>query len=197
MIHRLKLACLMFTAHDTVVAALFKALDCGFTNGSFDEDHITSIFRVLIEVEALGPLEPRVKQSILQRITDERFLPKQQHCHSAYIGILGTLCDTSIKPFMKEQMFFEIIKTCKYWLPKHNTDSLVFEALWALNKLCRVAGWRILMKRADECSVLAREVKTDDWFVCCCDGWGGTHQDAVDAVREAEKLELLLQPYCQ
>merc|ERR1712151_468426 len=122
---------------DTVVRMLFNAIDTGIERRSFDEDLITSVFLALNKLKSLSILGTGEAASIIQRITDDRFVPVTRHCHSAYCCTLATLHDPSfdLGPKLLNKMISEITATVAYWMDKKYKGGVVFEAMWALNKI--------------------------------------------------------------
>ena len=59
-------------------------------------------------------------------------------------------------------MVDDLIQTTRYWLPKYNSDSIMYESLWSINKLLESAGSSVLCEFADKCSALAATVLHDD-----------------------------------
>jgi len=177
-----------------ILPMLFRALEAGFQSGAFDEDLISCSCRAIIELKALGLFVPDDATNVLSHITNRAFKPKAQYCISAYIGLLGALCDPFVKPFLWEIMFGDIVDYGGYYLAKHNTDSLIYESVWALNQLFKHAGSHVLGAWADRCSEFANKVQNDPYLISCRDGWEERCPDAISAMNEAEKLELYLRP---
>lgn len=177
-----------------ILPMLFHALEAGFQSSAFDEDLIYSACRALIELKALGLLTPVEAASVLNHVTDRAFKPATQYCISAYMGLLGSLSDPFVNPMLWERMFSDIVYYGNYYLPKHNTDELVYEAVWALNQLFKHAGSHVLGEWADKCLEFADKVKKDPYLSSCRDGWAERCPDAISALNEAEKLELYLRP---
>jgi hypothetical protein len=181
---------------DDILPMLFNALEVGFQSSAFDEDLIYSSCRALIELKALGLLTPVDAASVLKHVTSRAFKPATQHCISAYMGLLGALSDPFVDTMLWERMFGDIVYYGNYYLPKHNTDELVHEAVWALNQLFKHAGSHVLGGWADKCLEFADKVQKDPYLSSCRDGWAERCPDAISALNEAEKLELYLRPLC-
>lgn len=198
MSQRLVLVSLLSSPSDTLVRALFNAIDAGIEKRSFDEDLISSTFRALIELKSLGVLEPGEAANIIQRITDDRFVPVTRYCHSKYCCTLASLHEPSsgFEPTLLNKMVSDIVQTVDYWIDKKYKGGVVYEAMWALNKILETTGACSLRRWADKCSAVARRVLDDKYFISCRD-WQENDDDAqnaIDALKEATKLELLLRP---
>merc|ERR1712151_593797 len=184
---------------DTVVRMLFNAIDTGIERRSFDEDLITSVFLALNKLKSLSILGPGEAASIIQRITDDRFVPVTRHCHSAYCCTLATLHDPSsgFELSLLNKTVSDIVQTVDYWMDKKfNRGGVVYEAMWALNKILETTGACSLRHWADKCSLVAKKVLDDKYFLSCRD-WQehcSDAQNAAEALNEATKLELLLRP---
>lgn len=203
---RLVLAGLFFNSGDVVTSVLFKALDRGIESGAaFEEELITSALRALNELKCLEVLEADLVNKVLFKIRDDRFRPKMHYCHAAYVGTLGMLAASraavAAPPFDKLTYYVvhEVIEIAKYWFNMYATESIIFESLWALNKLltayiCFEPGLAI------ECWELATKVRLDETFSSWdmdsqyhCLSEFCTTSDGANALREAEKLLTKLQ----
>jgi len=198
MSQRLVLVSLLSSPSDTVIRMLFTAIETGIEEGSFDEDLITSAFRALIELKSLGILSVAEAANIIRHVTDDRFTPSKRHCISAYCCILAALHEPSsgFDESLLNKMVSDIVTTVNYWLSRKNKGGIVYEAMWALNRILETTGTSSLRHWADEGWAVARKVLDDEYFQSCHE-WQNEYpdaQNAVDALKEADKLELLLRP---
>jgi hypothetical protein len=177
-----------------ILPTLFRALDAGLQSSTFDEDLIACTCRAIIELKALGLLDQNDATNVLEHITDRDFKPVNMYCISAYVGVLGTLCTPRMKPSLLERMLGDVVSYGSNYLTKYNSDGLVYEAVWALNQLFKNAGSHVSSEWADQCSEFAVKVKNDEYLSSCRDGWEDQCPDAINALTEAEKLELHLRP---
>mmetsp|Transcript_31494 Transcript_31494/g.104380 ORF Transcript_31494/g.104380 Transcript_31494/m.104380 type:complete len:825 (-) Transcript_31494:79-2553(-) len=197
---RMVLAGLLFNSGDVVTSVLFKALDRGFealAKGTFEEELITSALRALIELKCLEVLEADLVNEVLLRIRDDRFRPKTHFCHAAYVGTLGMLAASAAAvaapPFDElTGVVHEVLHMAKYWFNEKETESIIFESLWALNKLL-TAYIRFEPGLACECRQLATDVCKHETYSSWVMDNGCTTSDGANAFREAEKLLKKLQ----
>mmetsp|Transcript_31493 Transcript_31493/g.104373 ORF Transcript_31493/g.104373 Transcript_31493/m.104373 type:complete len:771 (-) Transcript_31493:79-2391(-) len=201
---RMVFAGVFLNSGEVVASVLFKALDSGVemrtmrTDGAaFEEELITSALRALIELKCLEVLEADLVNEVLLRIRDDRFRPKTHFCHAAYVGTLGMLAASAAAvaapPFDElTGVVHEVLHMAKYWFNEKETESIIFESLWALNKLL-TAYIRFEPGLACECRQLATDVCKHETYSSWVMDNGCTTSDGANAFREAEKLLKKLQ----
>jgi len=169
---------------------LARAVDLGMESGSLDEDFITSGFRAIIELYYLDLLDVDQAQCVIERVVNDGFRPKQQFCTSAWCSVIALLSGPSVasQPSLFNKLVDDLMYITQYWLPKYNSDSIVYESLWAINKLLENASLTVKREFAEKSSALAAKVLQDQWLNNCKDAWEYRCPDATQALHEAGKL---------
>jgi len=183
---RLILVGVIFDA-SVVTSVLFKALD------SKDEELASPALRALTELMCLKLVQPRLAVDVLKRIRKLDMPVMSVHCHSACVGALGVLAEAvGSESKHVSQIVQRILETANASLCKWSYDGVIFESLWALNRIHQMdasKGCALVfpVKLLSNCLEFAQSVQKDEHIVeyseCCY------RSDAGSALREAQKLE--------
>jgi len=192
--HRFLLLGLLYGASEAVVRPLLETFDATLASGSsaFDEDLVTSALRALIDLNVLSALESCDALLLCHRILDVK--PYSQHCCSAFFGFLGavSLATAAMEPALIDSIARTAFQTADYYLPKYNTDGLIFELLWALHKAFQAYGETSRRRWADKCGNLLEAVLNDE-YLKRFDEDVDYNSNAVQALREAQQLKELFE----
>lgn len=183
------LAGVLFDEGGPVASILFLELDKGKAAGYYDEEPITAALRALGELMSLGLLDLQLALRILDQIRDKQFTATKPHCCSAYIGTLGIFAKAAIDkdPSSAEALVSELEDIVRYWLPKWNNQGIIYEALWALNIVCRVGGAGLVIRWSTALQALVDDVEKDPNLVAEKDE-GFASSEVLLIFKEADKL---------
>eukprot|EP00928_Gymnodinium_smaydae_P022047 TRINITY_DN18642_c0_g3_i1.p1 TRINITY_DN18642_c0_g3~~TRINITY_DN18642_c0_g3_i1.p1 ORF type:complete len:486 (+),score=93.46 TRINITY_DN18642_c0_g3_i1:60-1460(+) len=187
---RFQLLAILFGVEESVAAALFSAFDYGIQVGRFDEEHINSLFRALIELEFLDLVPQPLARQIIDRINQDAVVLHKKFSISASLGVLGSLVRHQDDPFFVDLVVKIIIETGSWWHKKghdHSAYGIVYEALWALCVLPQEKLLEILQKWTS-CADFASGVRNDRYLQEWDEGGGYENSDAIRALRLAERI---------
>lgn len=193
---RMLLAGILFEGDGVVASVVFQALEKAFDtmpkgspdDGRIDEELISAGLRASIELKCLDLLEPELSGEILWHILDSRFTPWTKHCIGACAGTLGVFAGDASCSKVQLDAVDQVIQTFDYWFHKNLAESLIFECLWALNKILAQADPSFSQQWARPCAERAKKVLDDEYYKRWDQDEGCTTSEFVKALREAEKL---------